>query len=197
MRYELGILYYNLRCNNYQNAIEEAENFLLKCTEKSENHGKISFWKACSSGFGGLYQNAIKELERVRSSHRYLEYAIVSALIWFHQKADFVDEEELQKLNIALDAAQRCMHVDGVLLSADFYLHANDYEAVSRCLNHRVVKKNKNSDEKAKMERCRIRLWSNIMSGSINTNDFMTFNSVLDHNNHCSVNIDSMMVQAK
>ena len=40
-----------------------------------------------------------------------------------------------------------CIHIDGALLAADFYLHALEYEAASSCLKLPIVKRVQNSCE--------------------------------------------------
>jgi hypothetical protein len=144
----------------------------------------------------------------MRRSYRHLELAVVSALIWLHQKADFADEDELQKLDVAFNTAQSCVHIDGALLSADFYLHANDYEAAYACLKQPVVMKIKNSKDGSKViresnvERCRIQLWLNIMFGSRITHSAggggdAALYSVLEKNVENVENFDCLMARAK
>ena len=165
-------------------------------------------------GFGGFHQNAIRELESMRRSYRHLEYAIVLALIWFHQKAELVDEDELQKLDVALGATKSCMHIDGALLAADFYVHAGDHEAASACLNHPIVLKVKNSSNssssssnsnstttklvrEANVERCRIQLWVILIFDLSKSHADVPFVSALEKNVNHVENIDSTMVRSR
>ena len=69
----------------------------------------------------------------MRKQHRFLDYAIISALIWFHEEAGVYDIGELTKLEIASKAALDCIHIDGALLAADFHLHiGKNFQEVQR-----------------------------------------------------------------
>lgn len=104
----------------------------------------------------------------MRRSYRHLEFAILSALVWFQQKAEFVDEDELRHLEKALKTAKTCVHVDGAVLAADFFLHVGDYESTSFCLAMPVIRSKISCDEpdkfhrKTNAERSRIQLWLNM-----------------------------------
>ena len=153
-----------------------------------------------------MCQNAIRDLEAMRRSNRHLEFAIVSALIWFHQKADIIDEEELRRLDAVLKTAKSCIHVDGALLAADFYFHVADYEAASVCLKFQVVMKlhqNHYDDSdmvstEANIESCRIQLWLAIAGfKQTSGNSIISIMSVLEKNVCDQENIDVIMAQAK
>ena len=50
MKCGVGIIYYNLRCKDYQNAEKEATRILAISDVKNDGYGKLSFWKACANG---------------------------------------------------------------------------------------------------------------------------------------------------
>lgn len=50
MKCGLGIIYYNLRCKDYQNAGKEATRILERSNTKNDEYGKFRFWKACANG---------------------------------------------------------------------------------------------------------------------------------------------------
>ena len=71
-------------------------------------------------------RGAMKTLEAMRIKYRYLDYAILSALIWFHQQqistdtALAIDSKELSKLKRSLQAANECNYTEGLVLASEF-----------------------------------------------------------------------------
>ncbi len=108
------------------------------------------------SGLSGRYRDALNDLQGMRKNHRYLDYAILSALIWFHQKVQMTaieenfdnelmynengnddDGDEVEKLTMALKAAKDCcVHMDeGALLASEFHFYVGEYNEAQSCLN--------------------------------------------------------------
>ena len=59
-----------------------------------------------------MRQQAIKEFESMRRNHRQIDFAIVTALIWLHRQSDILDEDELNRLEVMLQAARDCVYID-------------------------------------------------------------------------------------
>ena len=129
----------------------------------------------------------------MRKQYRLLDYAIISALLWY-----VADEAELRKLKTAIRAARDCVHIDGALLAADFYVHiAKDYEEAEKCLcliSSKMMSRSPEQSRVSQQEIYRIRLWSQVSSReSFITDDI---DSVID-GLESSEDIDSIMAQAK
>jgi hypothetical protein len=148
-------------------------------------------------GFLGLHQDAVNDLYLIRKSHRHVDYAILMAIIWFHRKAEYVDEDELQKLNCDLEVSLDCIHVDGALLAADFCFHVQDYMASSVCLELPSNGQSHFISEDADCEKRRIKMWLH------GTNLFSSTNASPDHNasgrsiQEEELSLDLMMAYAK
>ena len=141
----------------------------------------------------------------MRRSYRHLDYAIISALIWFRQRDNFIDEDELQKLEASLRMSKSCIHMDGALLAAEFYLYALEYESVFTCLNFPIVKEVLHLSEDSKdmisiglnTEINRIWLWLSINDSKRNqplkSSDWLAVEGKM-----CiEKNVDFMMAQIK
>ena len=121
----------------------------------------------CAGLFGEL-EVCLQDLEAVRKLHRFLDYAIISALIWFHQECGECNRTEVVKLKSASEAALECIHLDGALLAADFHLHVSkNLEEVKRCI--RIASSNYMSRDPRKVEVTRqnlnrLNLWLSVFS---------------------------------
>ena len=93
-------------------------------------------------------RGAMKTLEAMRIKYRYLDYAILSALIWFHQQqistdtALAIDSKELSKLERSLQAAKECNYTEGLVLASEFLFCVKQFDAAYSCLNTAIAKKN-------------------------------------------------------
>ena len=129
---------------------------------------------------------------------------IIASLLWFHQQADLVDEDEIVKLDKSLDLAKSCMHIDGALLAADFFFFSGDLDSAASCLKHTAFIQSKNEQydsygsRQASIERSRIQCWLH------------EFHYKQKDHNKCSMfqielkkylaneeNVDCLMIQAK
>lgn len=174
--------------------------------------GILLFWKTCAKGLcSGEYdyghdgededEGAIKDcilgLEGMRKQFRLLDYAIITALIWFRQQhheqqqqqqkqererdleqkydAGYHDDE-LKKLHLASKVALNCIHADGAFLAADFHLFVGRNPlGAQRCvksLSLEVTKTMRNSIPAGQLkigrqQLNRINLWSLVSSCDI------------------------------
>ena len=83
----------------------------------------------------GHEQKAIRSLNTLKTSHRRLQYATLSALIWFHERYDLQDEDELSSLRLSLSVAEKCANIEGLLLSSDFHIHVGNVEEAQEILD--------------------------------------------------------------
>ncbi len=161
-----------------------------------------NFFPIYNAGFCGSHQSAIRGLEILRKKFRSIDYAVISALIWFHERCNLVDEGDLRNLGNALKKAETIIDVDGALLAADFFFHTASYEAASSCLNlpsllhsHNGVS---NENEEVAAEIYRIRFWISLSSAKdVPMLDTNLTHSSLHGNTYFDENVDCLMVQAK
>lgn len=140
----------------------------------------------------------------MRRSYRYLEFAVICALIWFQQQADLIDEDDLRKLKADLKTARSCVQVEAALLAADFYNHVSDFESAFMCLNLPIFENVKNTNQtldhgslKMIQERCRVELWVHLRQFKSNPSTSLNSDLLRSERFKFEVdNADSIMAQA-
>ena len=153
----------------------------------------------------GEHQECIRELEMMRKHHRFLDYAIISALIYFHQEVEThqYSREQMMKFKVAEKAALECIHVDGALLAAEFHLfigkNAAAVEKAKSCMNQvtraAIGTRSSGLPKTVQMQLYRLELWVCVMTGGPSQRKSERFDS--DEHNSTTLDIDSLMAKAK
>ena len=71
----------------------------------------------------------------MKKTHRRLQYATLSALIWFHERSNLLDEDEISKLGLSLSVAEKCATVEALLITSNFYIHVGNIEEAQEILD--------------------------------------------------------------
>ena len=153
-------------------------------------------------GFNGSYQSSIRGLESLKKKFHRIEYAILVALIWFHQKAQLIDEEKLRGLNSELNQAETRVQAEDALLAADFLFYTKSYEAVSDCLSLPSVLRSchdnvSTQNQDVQVEKYRILCWLRLCTSTkMTTVDATLLRSTLQGHTTFKTSVDCIMIQA-
>jgi hypothetical protein len=71
----------------------------------------------------------------MKKTHRRLQYATLSALIWFHEQSNLLDEDEISGLRLSLSVAEKCANAEGLILASNFHIHVGNIEEAQEILD--------------------------------------------------------------
>ena len=153
-------------------------------------------------GLNGSYQSSIRGLESLKKKFRQIEYATLVALIWFHQRAQLIDEEKLRGLESELKQAETRVQADDALIAADFLFHTKSYEAASDCLSLPPVLRSchdnvATQNPEVQVEKYRILCWLRLYTSTKMINvDATVLRSALQSHTTFKTSVDCLMIQA-